>query len=114
MTQETPSFKEWCILELMGHRKLGGLLSEQQIAGAAFLRIDIYSSEEVFATQFYSPGAVYCITPCDESIARLYGDRHKPEPVTRWELPQATTVAGTPDDSRIEVEHYLDDEEEHY
>lgn len=113
MTNSDSAFKEWCILELMGHRKLGGLVSEQQIAGAVFLRIDIYSSEEVLASQLYSPAAVYCITPCDETIARLYGDRHKPEPVTRWELPSKTAVAGTPEDSRIEIEHYIDEQEDY-
>jgi hypothetical protein len=33
----------WCILELMGHRKMGGYVREQEVAGAGFLRIDVPS-----------------------------------------------------------------------
>jgi hypothetical protein len=115
-TEHKTDFKEWCILELMEHRKVGGLVSEQTIAGSAFLRIDIYSTEKVFATQLYSPAAVYCITPCSEFIARSYGDRYNPEPVTQWELPALKiNVAGTPDDVRMEVDDYLsNDDQENY
>jgi hypothetical protein len=38
-------FEGWAILELMGHRRLGGYVRETQIAGAGMLRIDIPSNE---------------------------------------------------------------------
>lgn len=41
MTDEAPTFKEWAIVELMGHRRLGAFVSEQVIAGAPLLRIDV-------------------------------------------------------------------------
>jgi hypothetical protein len=45
-------FREWAVLELMGHRRLGGKVSEQEIAGAAFLRIDVPGPDgAVVATQ---------------------------------------------------------------
>ena len=33
----------WMIVELLGHRKLGGHVKEETLAGAGFLRIDIYA-----------------------------------------------------------------------
>jgi hypothetical protein len=42
---EQATFEGWVILELMGHRRLAGYLSEQQIGGASFLRIDVPSSD---------------------------------------------------------------------
>jgi hypothetical protein len=51
------AFEGWAVLELMGHRRLAGHLSEQQIGGSSFLRIDVPT--EPPATQFYSPSAVY-------------------------------------------------------
>lgn len=91
-------FEGWVIIELMGHRKLGGYLTEQVIAGRAFVRIDVVNTEGVaIATQFYSPDAVYCITPTTQDVATAYGANHKPEPVTRWELP-AQTPSKQPDD----------------
>lgn len=81
-------FEGWCVLELMGHRKLGGYVKEQEIAGHGFLRIDIPGDEgQPMATQFYSPASVYAITPTTEEIARVVATRYQPEPVTRWELP---------------------------
>src|SRR3954451_15011382 len=86
---EENGIEGWAILELMGHRRLGGRLSEATIAGAAFVRIDVphpNDSSQVAATQFYSPTAVYAITPTTEEIACALAIR-APQPVTRWELP---------------------------
>jgi hypothetical protein len=82
------TFAEWVILELMGHRRLAGWLSEQEIAGAPFLRLDVPAAIDGFtATQFYCPEAVYAITPTTEETARQVATLNRPEPVHRWELP---------------------------
>lgn len=78
------AFGEWVILELMGHRRLAGYLTEQEIAGKGFLRLEMDD-----ATQFYSPSAVYCITPTTEELARKVAATSRPQPVTRFELTEA-------------------------
>lgn len=100
MTSEQKTFEGWVILELMGHRKLGGYLREETLAGGAFLRIDVPADEGEGdkATQFYSPSAVYCITPTTEAMARAIARRTFEAPVSRWELPTALPVAMQPDD----------------
>ena len=35
------TFEEWAILELMGHRKLAGKVTEQTIGSSTFVRIDV-------------------------------------------------------------------------
>jgi len=83
-------FETWAILELMGHRRLAGLLTEVEIAGAKFFRIDIYPPQKgtvAAATQFYSPSAVYAITPTTEETARRCSDTRQVGPVQLWELP---------------------------
>lgn len=83
-------FEGWVILELMGHRRLGGYLREQELAGAAFLRLDIPGVDGLpAATQFYGGAAVYCITPTTEEVATLCARANRPAPVQRWELPAA-------------------------
>jgi len=87
-------FEGWAILELMGHRRLAGFVSEATIGGGSFLRLDVPKGEdggsEAVATQFYSPSAVYCITPTTEDIARkVAGISASPFPVTRFELAAA-------------------------
>ena len=105
--EQKPAFEGWVILELMGHRRLAGYLSEQTIGGGSFLRIDVPGEEGNIATQFYSGSAVYCITPTTEVIARKVAKSSEPTPVTRWELrddralPANVTVPDDDDDDEI-------------
>lgn len=42
MTTDSKSiFEGWAVLELMGHRRLGGYLREVEMGGGKMLRIDI-------------------------------------------------------------------------
>ena len=86
-------FDEWAILELMGHRRLAGKVSECAIGGGSFIRIDMPMRNNKTATQFYSPGSIYCITPTTEEIAREVSLASQPEPVARWEFPQLAQPA---------------------
>jgi len=69
---DTEPFQGWCVLEVMGHRRLSGHVQEVTMAGAGFLRIDVYhgKDEAPAATQFYPPASVYCLTPTTEEAAR--------------------------------------------
>ena len=89
----------------MGHRKLARFVRPATIAGAGVLRIDIpkpldeAQDEPIQATQFYSPSALYCLTPVSESVARNLSKMYQPEPVARWELPASIEVGD--DDGRL-------------
>jgi hypothetical protein len=73
-------------------------VSEQEIAGAGMLRIDVPAEGGPPPTQFYSPSSVYCITPTTKEIARGVPRSSRPEPVHRWELPPAAVPAGARED----------------
>jgi len=103
-------FEGWVILELLGHRKLGGYLKEVSIAGASFLRLDVISDQgESVATQFYSSSAVYCITPVGKELAIAFGAKNQPVPVTRWELPKPAPLPPHPDDAILSDEYTEED-----
>lgn len=84
--EHTP-FASWCILELMGHRRLAGYVTEQEIAGVGLLRLDVPGDDGTVATQFYHPSALYCLTPTTEETARAVAKVGRPAPVQVWELP---------------------------
>lgn len=85
---DTPTFDEWCIVELLGHRRLAGRVREVQLAGAGFLRLDIPAAgADPARTQFVSPASVYALHPTDEATARRAAAAWRPAPVQRWELP---------------------------
>jgi len=81
-------FEEWSIVEVFGHRRLAGKVSDAAIGGGAFIRIDIPGPDDTWSTQFYSPQAIYSIIPVSEELARGVAEQCQPEPVHRWELPQ--------------------------
>lgn len=107
MPADATPFEGWAILELMGHRRLAGLVTEQTIGGVAFLRLDVPApgaDAGVFtATQFYAPQSVYCLTPTTEAIARALAASAQPQPVTRYELPapRRRDVDGDDDDDDL-------------
>jgi hypothetical protein len=81
------TFAHWCIVELLGHRRLAGHVREVQLAGAGFLRLDIPATDGHAAqTQLVAPGSVYALHPVDEATARAVAAHSRPEPVHRWEL----------------------------
>lgn len=72
-TMERTEFREWCIVELMGHSQIAGLLSEQAIGGETFIRVDVPKTEKAPGfTKMYGKGAIYSITPTDEITAKMF------------------------------------------
>jgi hypothetical protein len=108
------TFEGWCILELLGHRKLGGMVREVTIAGAGMLRIDIPGEDGMVATMFYPPSSVYCISPVSEDIAHRYAQHNKPQPVTRYELPALPAPVTATHDDYDPIERYEDEPAEEY
>ena len=102
MTEEMKiPFAEWSVVELLGHRRLGAYVTEQEIAGKGFLRLDIPGDGDAFiATQLVNPTSVYALTPVSEAMARAVARHNQPQPVQRWELPPAPderTLVDAPD-----------------
>lgn len=96
---DAEAFEGWAILELMGHRRLAGWVSEQTLAGATFIRLDIPTDgtedpralyapgeQSYVVTQLYSPGALYCLTPTTKEMVLAVARLSRPAPVQRWEL----------------------------
>lgn len=81
-------FSTWAIVEIMGHQTYAGHISEETIAGQAFLRIDIPATEEQEPfTKLFSPSAVYGITPTTEAIARAMAQQYEKRPIGLYDLP---------------------------
>ena len=86
---DKPTFDEWALVELFGHQKIVGKVSEASLAGGAFLRVDVPAvGKDAPFTRFYGPGAIYSINPITEEIARGLVASYRHEPVSRFELPQ--------------------------
>ncbi|MGD9100039.1 MAG: acetyltransferase [Anaerolineae bacterium] len=102
MTDKT--LDTWAIVELFGHSKIAGRVTEQQIAGGAFLRVDVpgVDGQQEF-TRFYGAGAIYSITPVSEEMARRTVEVINPRPVTVYGvvLPERQLSAPEPEDVEV-------------
>jgi hypothetical protein len=90
MTEQTATkFEEWALLELFGHQRLAGLVTEVQLGGASFVRVDVPEDGKKKGwklTKMYNPSAIYSITPVTEDTARMIAKTVSGEPVTRWDV----------------------------
>ena len=78
----------WAIVELMGHIKLAGRLSEEEKFGSKIGRLDIPTEGDDFITQYFGGGSVYRITFVTEAVARHVATQTAPAPVSPWDFPR--------------------------
>jgi hypothetical protein len=89
-------FEEWAVLELFGHQRLAGLVTEVQLGGASFVRVDVPGDTKKAAaklTKMYNPSAIYSITPVTEETARMVAKSVSGEPITRWDVQEMVREA---------------------
>jgi hypothetical protein len=82
-------FKQWALVELFGHSRIAGLVTEQSIGGCSFLRVDVPAFEGSAAfTKCYGNGAIYSMTFVTEEVARAAAKAYHVEPVHVYEIPE--------------------------
>lgn len=130
--QSQQKFEQWCIVELFGHTKLAGLVSEQSLGGAMFVRVDVpevqreasstkivdgrykeekYTETIASFTRFFGANAIYSITPTSEAIARAMAQRIATRPVAAFELPQLQAL-NAPDEHEDQPDGDEDERDE--
>lgn len=81
-------FDQWCLLEIMGHQRYAGRVTEQTIAGQSFLRIDIPAIDEIVAhTKYFGASSVYAINPIPQDVAVALASKIRAQPVEIWDFP---------------------------
>lgn len=96
----------WAIVELMGHVRMGGRVSEEERFGTKMGRIDIPRGEG-FYTQYFGGQSVYRITIVEEAAARGVAAAMSLEPVHTWEMPKTLAIGS----SHRDTDHDHDDDE---
>lgn len=109
-SQQQERFEGWAIVELMGHNVIAGHCSEQVVGGAAMLRVDVPNTEDRPGfTKFFSPSAIYGITPTSEAHATEAAARLRVRPVSLYILPEAARpLLSDPQDNDFDEDDYSD------
>lgn len=79
-------FETWAIVELFGHNKIAGKVSEQTIGGSSMVRVDVPDTEASPAfTRLLNVSAIYAINPVTEEVAVGYASRLQSKPIETWD-----------------------------
>lgn len=94
--QDAPKAGMWAIVEIFGHQRIAGFMSEQTIGGHGFIRVDVpevpgRAGEGTIAahSKLYGPGAIYAINPVDEALATVAAHSIRHAPVESYGLSSA-------------------------
>lgn len=86
---ESVGFDEWCLLEVMGHNRYAGRVTEQSIGGASLIRIDIPKTKRQPAfSKLFNASSIYAITPVMEEVAKSLAEKINDAPVSVYDLPE--------------------------
>jgi hypothetical protein len=88
-------FDHWAIVEIFGHVRLAGRVTEATIGGCAFVRVDVPAVDgEAAYTRLYGQGAIYSITLVTEDTARRAAAQVREQPLTIYLPPLRLGAAG--------------------
>ena len=98
-------FEQWGVIEVMGHQRAAGRISEEVVAGANLLRVDVPTDAHNFRTVYYGASAIYALHVTGEEEARKMAARSGAKPPFAYELEQAAPP-------RLPLEHHADHEDD--
>lgn len=69
-------FETHALVELFGHVRLAGKVTEQTIAGTGFIRVDVPDTKRKKGfTRLFGTSAIYSMTPVSEEIAQALAEQ---------------------------------------
>jgi hypothetical protein len=106
MSQEVTKFDRWGVVDVMGHQRYIGRITEEVIAGCGFVRVDVpENGDQPAFTKLIGTSSVYAISPMEESLCRQLAAQRKQTPIESFQLSEALRGLPAPDD---------DDEDDEY
>lgn len=103
MPEIESGFNQWAIIELMGHVKIAGHVTEVEMFGSKLGRVDIPIGD-TFTTQYFNGSSLYRLTPTTEEIARAVAASNQPAPIFQWELPKLKQLMPSDDSDDFDDE----------
>lgn len=90
-----PPGEMWAVVEVMGHTRYAGRISQHTALGGALIRVEVPAIinrdgiEEIPAFEkLLAPAALFAITPTSEALAREAARRFRTRPFTILDLPE--------------------------
>jgi hypothetical protein len=100
----------YAIVELFGHMKIAGKITERTIAGEGFLQLDIEQEDGSSFTRLIHPKSIYALNPVPREVALELATRWQYAPVKPYDVPklQEAFRKEQAEDQRAEVDDQFD------
>jgi len=83
----TEKFDIYALIELFGHTRIAGRVTERNVGGASFLQVDVPETElNPSFTRLLNPSAIYAINPVTEEVAHFYAKNLNVKPIESWDI----------------------------
>lgn len=81
----------FAIVELFGHQRIAGKVTEQTVGSSTFVRIDVpeTDSQPPF-TRIVNPSAVYALNPVTEEVMVQMAQSIQQKPIEAWDIRKMT------------------------
>ena len=90
----------YAVVEMMGHRKVVGVISESGFGPGNLIRVDVLGRDgEIERTEHVGVGSIYCLTEVTEDVAKAAAAAHSPRPTWAYGIDRqigSGTVMQTP------------------
>jgi len=75
------------VVELFGHQRIAGKVTEQSIGVATFIRIDVpETTTQPKFTRIVNPSAIYAINPVTEEVMITMAQMITAKPIDAWDI----------------------------
>lgn len=83
----TDKIELFAIVELFGHQRIAGKVTEQAFGSSTFVRIDVPETEAQPAfTRLVNPSAVYAINPVTKEVMEEMARSIQQKPIESWDI----------------------------
>lgn len=84
---ENQKFEAFALVELFGHQRMAGKVTEQTIGGGSFVRVDVPETHRQPAfTRLLNPSAIYAINPITEEVMMAMARNLQKSPIQEWDI----------------------------
>ena len=84
---ENTKLELFAIVELFGHQRIAGKVTEQTVGSSTFIRIDVPETDaQPSFSRIVNPSAIYALNPVTEEVMKEMARGIQQKPIEAWDI----------------------------